>query len=219
MNEKRAFKIFCKKHTLGDQNKYILLFDTVDNFSSFNEKMIKETLDDNGYSSKYFSSDKNYLNRIILKSLNEFHSEKTCDLKIKQNLISIEILFYKGLYNECLSLINKTKRIKLASESQYLILEIIKWEKKCLGYSKGLLEAIKTNNLLDNYFDNIRSEKIITDFYYKSYYYKNSVGKTPQEQLEENFNEIFLDPIFKTKDDTRNIHTYIHTYIQIFFSI
>ncbi len=213
MNEKRAFKIFCKKHTIGGQNKYILLFDTIDNSSSFNEKMIKETLGDNGYSSKYFSSDKNYLNRIILKSLNEFHSEKTCDLKIKQNLISIEILFYKGLYNECLSLINKTKRIKLVSESQYLILEIIKWEKKCLGYSKGLLEAIKTNNLFDDYFDNIRSEKIITDFYYKSYYYKNSVGKTSQEQLEENFNEIFLDPIFKTKDDTRNINTNIFFYL------
>ena len=213
MNEKRAFKIFCKKHTLGDQNKYILLFDTIDNSTSFNETMIKETLDSNGYSSKYFSSDKNYLNRTILKSLNEFHSEKTCDLKIKQNLISIEILFYKGLYDECISLINKTKRIKLVSESQYLILETLKWEKKCLGYSKGLLEAIETNNSLDKYFDNIKSEKVITDFYYKSYYYKNSIGKTSQKQLEANFNEIFLDPIFKTKDDTRNINTNIFFYL------
>ena len=53
MNEKRAFKIFCKKHTLGVQNKYILLFDTVDNCSSFNEKMIKETLDDKNYFKNY----------------------------------------------------------------------------------------------------------------------------------------------------------------------
>jgi len=67
--------------------------------------------------------------RILLKSLNEFHSEKTCDLKIKQNLISIEILFYKGLYEECLQLITKTKRIKLANESQYLMLELLGWEK------------------------------------------------------------------------------------------
>lgn len=213
MNEKRAFKISCKKHTLGDQNKYLLLFDIIDSSSDFNEELIKETLVNNGYSSNYFSADKNYLNKTILKSLNEFHSEKTSDLKIKQNLISIEILFYKGLYEECLSLINKTKRIKLASESQYLILEIIKWEKKCIGYSQGLLEAIKTNNLLDPYFENIKSEKIITDFYYKSYYYKNSVGQISQEELIENFKDIFTDSIFKNGDETRNIHTNIFYYL------
>jgi hypothetical protein len=213
MNEKRAFKIFCKKHTLGNQNKYILLFDTIDNSSEFDEKMIKDTLDKNGYSSTYFSSDKNYLNKTILKSLNEFHSEKTCDLKVKQNLISIEILFYKGLYKECLSLINKTKRIKLISESPYLILEIIKWEKKCIGYSKGLLEAIQTNNLLDDYFENIKIEKKITDFYYKSYYYKNSIGKTPLKDLETYFDAIFNDSIFKNTEESRNINTNIFFYL------
>jgi len=118
MNEKRYFKIFCKQHTLGSQNKYVLLFDLIDNLKDFDEKHIKEELKKNDYSNKYFSSDINYLMRILLKSLNEFHSEKTCDLKIKQNLISIEILFYKGLYEECLHLITKTKRIKLANESQ-----------------------------------------------------------------------------------------------------
>jgi hypothetical protein len=213
MNEKRAFKIFCKKHILGDQNKYILLFDTIDNCIEFDEVLVKQNLKVKGYTHKYFSSDKNYLTKTILRSLNEFHSEKTCDLKIKQNLISIEILFYKGLYKECLSLIKKTKRIKLASESPYLILETIKWEKKCIGYSKGLIEAIETNNLLDNYFDNIKSEKIITDFYYKSYYYKNSIGKTPKKELEANFNEIFKSEIFKNKDEARNIHSNIFFYL------
>jgi hypothetical protein len=213
MNEKRAFKIYCKKHTLKDKNKYILLFEAIDHcndFNDFNEKKIKESLEINGYSNKYFSSDKNYLNEIILKSLNEFHAKKTCDLKIKQNLISIEIMFYKGLYKECIDLINKTKRIKLINESQYLILEVLKWEKKCLGYSKGLSEAIKTNNSLDKYFKNIIEEKKITDFYYKSYFYKNSIGKSSREELKEKFNKMFLDPVFKYKDDKRSVHTNIY---------
>ncbi len=213
MNEKRAFKIFCKKHTLGNQNKYILLFDTIENAKKIDDELIKESLEEHGYSSKYFSSDKNYLNKTILKSLNEFHSEKTSDLKMKQNLISIEILFYKGLYNECLSLINKTKRIKLGAESKYLMLETIKWEKKCLGYSKGLFEAIKTNNLLDLYFDKIKNEKVITDFYYKSYLYKNSIGKMPLKELKNNFEEIFEHEIFNKSDETRNIQTNIFFYL------
>lgn len=213
MNEKRSFKIFCKKHILGDQNKYSLLFDAIDKSETFDESNIKETLLANGYSDKYFSSDKNYLTKSILKSLNEFHAEKTSELKIKQNLISIEILFYKGLYEECLNLVNKTKRIKLVEESQYLKLELNKWEKKCLGYSKGLLEAIKTNNLLDDYFDVIKYEKLITDLYYKSYYYKNSVGKIPRQTLEENFKDLFKNPVFKQPDHPKSIHINIFYYL------
>lgn len=213
MNEKRSFKIFCKKHILGDQNKYSILFDSIDNSVSFNEHDIKNTLLVNGYSDKYFSSDKNYLIKTILKSLNEFHAEKTSELKIKQNLISIEILFYKGLYEECLNLINKTKRIKLSEESQYLKLELNKWEKKCLGYSKGLLEAIKTNNLLDNYFEVIKYEKLITDLYYKSYYYKNSIGKIPQETLEKNFKDLFKSSVFKNPEHPKSIHINIFFYL------
>ena len=39
-----------------------------------------------------------YLNKIILRSLNEFHHEKTISLKLQNHIKSVEILFYKGLY-------------------------------------------------------------------------------------------------------------------------
>ena len=213
MNEKRYFKIFCKQHTLGSQNKYVLLFDLIDGYEDFNEKEIKAGLDQQDYSSKYFSSDMNYLTRILLKSLNEFHSDKTCDLKIKQNLISIEILFYKGLYEECLNLIIKTKRIKLAEESQYLMMELLSWEKKCLGYSKGLLEAITVNDKLDACFDTLRESKLIMDLYYKSYFYKNSVGKVSQEKVLEDFEELLKSDVLKTKSDLATIHTTIYYFL------
>ena len=116
MNEKRYFKIYCKQHVLNGQNKYVLLFDLIDQQSVFNDSSIKLELKKHKFSTNNFSSDINYLTRILLKCLNEFHAEKTSDLKIKQNLITIEILFYKGLYEECLQLISKTKRIKLLLE-------------------------------------------------------------------------------------------------------
>lgn len=209
MNEKRYFKIFCKQHTLGSQNKYVLLFELIDELDGFNEVFIKEELEKKKYSNKYLSSDMNYLTRILMKSLNEFHSEKTCSLKIKQSLISIEILFYKGLYEECLNLINKTKRIKLANESQYLILELLNWEKKCLGYSKGLLEAIEVNNKLDIYFDTLKEAKLIADLYYKSYFYKNSVGKVSQKKVEHDFEELINSDILKNISNQAKIQTTI----------
>jgi hypothetical protein len=216
MNEKRYFKIFCKQHTLGSQNKYVLLFDLIDNLKEFNEELVKEGLKKKEYSNKYFSADMNYLTRILMKSLNEFHSEKTCDLKIKQNLISIEILFYKGLYEECLNLINKTKRIKLANESQYLILELLNWEKKCIGYSKGLLEAIEVNNTIGSYFSVLKDAKLITDVYYKSYFYKNSIGKISRKDVELDFDELLKSEILSKKNRQSTIRTDI--YYQLIYS-
>jgi hypothetical protein len=41
MNEKRYFKIYCKQHVLNGQNKYVLLFDLIDQQTDFNDSSIK----------------------------------------------------------------------------------------------------------------------------------------------------------------------------------
>lgn len=209
MNEKRYFKVFCSRHILGSQNSYVTLFNILQKMKEFDEELFKKRLKENDYSPKFISSDMNYLKKIILKSLNEFHAEKTLDIKIKNQLVSIEILFYKGLYEECLHLIGKVKRSKLVNENQYLILEIINWERKCIGYSKGLLKAIEVNNSLSNYYDKLHENKTITDFYYKSYFYKNSVGKIPIEKIKEDFDVIFESELFKTQLVFSNLHSEI----------
>lgn len=195
MNEKRYFKIYCKQHVLNGQNKYVLLFDLIDQQTVFDDSTIKAELKKHKFSINNFSSDINYLTRILLKCLNEFHSEKTSDLKMKQNLITIEILFYKGLYEECLHLISKTKRIKLAEENKNLLSDLLNWEKKCVGYSKGLLGAIEVNNKLDLYFDDLKEKKIITDLYYKSYNFKNIIGKISIENLTTEFENFVIIPL------------------------
>lgn len=195
MNEKRYFKIYCKQHVLNGQNKYVLLFDLIDQQTVFDDSTIKAELKKHKFSINNFSSDINYLTRILLKCLNEFHSEKTSDLKMKQNLITIEILFYKGLYEECLHLISKTKRIKLAEENKNLLSDLLNWEKKCVGYSKGLLGAIEVNNKLDLYFDDLKEKKVITDLYYKSYNYKNIIGKISIENLTTEFENFVIIPL------------------------
>jgi hypothetical protein len=207
MNEKRYFKIYCKHHVLNGQNKYVLLFDLIDQQTDFNDSSIKLELKKHKFSTNNFSSDINYLTRILLKCLNEFHSEKTSDLRMKQNLITIEILFYKGLYEECLHLISKTKRIKLATENKNLLSDLLNWEKKCVGYSKGLLGAIEVNNQLDVYFDDLKEKKIITDLYYKSYNFKNIIGKLSPENLIHEFETTIIKPLNKKQFQLKTLQS------------
>ena len=111
MSEKRYFKIFSERHTIGEQNKYIALFDELDRAEKEVDTDLKLKLKKLGVNPDFISADKNYLYHLILRSLNVFHDSKTYNLEIKQSLISIEILFHKGLYHESLKLIAKAEEL------------------------------------------------------------------------------------------------------------
>ena len=44
MSEKRYFKIFSERHTIGEQNKYIALFDELDKTEEENDNELKKKL-------------------------------------------------------------------------------------------------------------------------------------------------------------------------------
>jgi hypothetical protein len=195
MNEKRHFKMFFQRHNFGGQSKQLLLFDLINKFSTIDEKLIKNKIKDYNYSDKNISYDINYLNKTILRALNDFHFGKTINLKIKENLKSIEILFYKGLYEECLKLINQTKKVSLKNENEFLTLDLLNWEKKCVGYSSGFYAAQTINKEIDDYFILIKDNREITDLYYHSYYLKNSVGKITLQKIVDEFEDLIKNPL------------------------
>lgn len=199
MNEKRYFKIYCSKNMVGNQNKYVEIYNYITKIEDFEEQEITKELKSKNYSTVNIASDINYLSKIVFKSLNEFHSEKLNDIKVKNTLNTIEILFYKGLYEECITMIHKLKIGKSIKENPYLLMNLLNWEKKCVGYSKGLLEAIEINNGLTENIKNITQIQEITDCYYKSYYYKNNVGKIPIEKLRNDFEDLMKHSIFSKK--------------------
>ena len=194
MNEKRYFKLFINRSIFGDENKYLYIFDIFNNNPDLNEETLKNNIKKKGFSDKNISYDMNYLNKIILRSLNEFHFEKTISLKLQNHIKSIEILFYKGLYEECLKIIQKAKKLSLKNENEVLLLELLNWEKKCMGYSKGFYGAMSVNEKIDTYFNYIKENREITDLYYHSYFLKNNVGKINFEKI-----EIELDKIIKNR--------------------
>ena len=197
MNEKRYFKLFINRSIFGDENKYLLLFDIFNSNQVINENTLKKYIKNKGFSDKNISYDMNYLNKIILRSLNEFHFEKTISLKLQNHIKSVEILFYKGLYEECLKIIQKATKLSKKNENEVLMLELLNWEKKCMGYSKGFYGAMSVNEKIDNYFNHIKENREITDLYYHSYYLKNNVGKIQIEKIIEEFEKIINNPLLK----------------------
>jgi hypothetical protein len=129
MSEKRQFKIFSTRHILHSENKYLQLFDVLDEMEEYDETALKETLLAKNKLILYFKADMNFLYQQILKSLVLFHSGKTTPLILNERISVIEILYYKGNFAQCIKEITKAAAIARTTESFSSLLTVLQYEK------------------------------------------------------------------------------------------
>lgn len=213
MSEKRYFKIFSERHTIGPQNKYVALFDQLDKAEKEDDSEIKNNLKKNGINPEFLSADKNYLYNLILRSLNDFHDSKTYNLEIKEALLSIEILFHKGLYHESLKLISKTERLAEECENFSLMIDLLMWKKKCSGYSLGLKKAAEANMLIDKFITLLNNLKRITDLYYESNVLQANYEKFSKKEVLKKFENILEQPELKSEKNVLSFSAKIFYYL------
>jgi hypothetical protein len=127
MSEKRYFKIHSTRHIIGETNNYTRLFEAIENQEEYNEEEIKQKFEGETFI-KHLPSEKHYLYNHILESLNAFYKEKTFLTRSSNTLISIEILYNRGLFVQCLKLINKIKAEAYELEKFSALLIILRWE-------------------------------------------------------------------------------------------
>ena len=127
MSEKRHFKIHSSRHTIGEANNYERLFDAIDKQDSYNEDEIKKTFAGELFI-KHLPSEKHYLYNHILESLNSYHKEKTFLARHSNIIISIELLYNRGLFDQCMKLIKKAKEEAYSLEKFSVLLIILRRE-------------------------------------------------------------------------------------------
>lgn len=126
--EKRYFKIFAGKNSDAD-NVYIRLFEAIDRQNSYDEKALREKFRDEPFV-KQLHVAKNYLYKVLLRSLAAYHSKTSVNAQVLELLRTVEILFEKGFYKQCLKLINKGKALCAEYEKHILLAQLCEWEAK-----------------------------------------------------------------------------------------
>lgn len=197
MSEKRYFKIFSGRHIIGSQNKSWELFDIMEGLSLEDDNAIKAALSKRGISAEFLSADKNYLYQLMLKSLNAFHDSKTTNLEIKDLLVSIEILFHKGLYEEALKLVKRGEELAAQCENYQLRIDLLMWKKKCAGYSLGLNNAAEANHEITEQVKQLEFLKRVTDLYYESNILQANNEKYGRKEILQRFRQITEAPELK----------------------
>lgn len=127
MSEKRHFKIHSSRHVIGKGNNYLKLFDAVASQKQYNEEKIREQFSGNSFI-RHLPSEKHYLYDHVLEGLNSFHKEKTFLSRHANTLISIELLYNRGLFAQCSKLISRAKKEAYSLEKFSVLLIILRWE-------------------------------------------------------------------------------------------
>lgn len=126
-SEKRYFKLFCISQK-GDNN-YWRLFEAIDAQEEFDEEELKKKFDGEAFV-KQLHVTKNYLYKLILSSLRQYHSKISKDAELKDLLRNIEILFIKELYDQCHYEIQKAEKMARQYEKSTALIEVLGWKRR-----------------------------------------------------------------------------------------
>jgi len=160
--EKGYIKKQAGVHVIGDQNKYIKIFDAIDKQKEYDEEALIRMFDGEPILNN-FAVAKNYLFKFILKCLEQYHN--TVKSELRSTLNHIEILYNKNLPSIAKKMLIKAKSTAKEYELYEFMEEIIDWEIVLL-----VEEATPQNylTLVNKYFaelnDSIDKKKTIISY-------------------------------------------------------
>ena len=211
-SEKRYFKLLSSRHTIGEENNYILLFDFIDKQEIYDEMELKLHFKGESFLNK-LSITKKRLYDHILNALDNFHSQSNIESQIFKMIHSAEILSHKTLYAQAKKTLISAEKLAEKNELTNILIHIRTKFKVLLEKNnyidiqeKQLLEILKEDESLQ---DKSRDESNL-----------HGVARTDKEKVE--YDHIFaqLDKLPNIKDpNTESIYLRNHIKSAYFFSI
>lgn len=224
-HEKRYFKLYSSRHTIGDENNYVLLFDAIEAQKEYSEEEILKKFKKTAFIHQ-FSIAKARLYNAILRSLDAYHADSSVNSQLKRQLHFAEILFRKTLYGQCSRVLQSAKKLAQKYEKYSSLLEISRMEKELIEknyYSGQNEEHIK--NILEE--DLLILEKMKNHSEYWSiksdfFSWMNKKGQARNEQELTKFKKIIDNILLKSEKkalSTETKYLYYHIYSAYFFAI
>lgn len=168
-------KAFFRKNlpvTSAADTTYIKIFDALDGMQEYDEDLLLKKLKVKKVGTS-FSVAKNYLQKALLKSLQQFHAEKSASSTLYSYLEQVEILTQKGLYQMAQKTLERAKELAKDSERLTHWLESLQQLRKVvsnLPIDKHTLEYLDAlQNEVSEVLDKMRNENIIYTISKKQY--------------------------------------------------
>ncbi len=120
-SEKRYFKIYAGKSS-SEQN-YLKVFGAIDKMDQYDEKILIQSLGSSSLA-RQLPVLKNYLYKLILKSLRNYGADKSIDFQIKEMIMNSQLLMERGLNEQSHKQLEKASKLAREQERYEYMAEI-----------------------------------------------------------------------------------------------
>ena len=122
-SEKRYFKIEASKHGGDKKNHYVKLFDAIEAMNEYDEEALKKKFRNESFVKHLFVT-KNYLYKLIMKSLRSYSKKDAEQFGVQDTLRDANILLDKGLVDQHNKLLGQARKQMVQNENHLQLLEI-----------------------------------------------------------------------------------------------
>ncbi|WP_421920711.1 hypothetical protein [Marinifilum sp.] len=126
-SEKRNFKLYANRISSEKETKFLQLFDVLDKMEEYNETTILKKAKD--IKQLQLPNLKAHLYKQLLTSLRLTQINHDISISIREQIDHAKVLYNKGLYQQSLRLLDKTKTLARRNKKNILVYEIIQFEK------------------------------------------------------------------------------------------
>ena len=224
-SEKGYFRKYSNKYS-SKQNAYLKIFDAIEkqtrNQDEYNEEAIKKYFIKENFS-KQFSVAKDYLYKLILKSLTQSYSGNPVKSNLLDMMNSIEVLYNRCFFEQTSKLIKKSKSLAYDTENFLILYELLQWEKNILQETVGDEIIIKCDEIY-------QEEKACIELFAESSKIKNIYTKVTSIILTNGFlrekkdillmKKLVSDPIMKDINILKSFQakTFYHDILGVYYS-
>lgn len=141
--EKRFFRVNAQRKGSPGANLYLRLFDILLNLKEYKEDEVKAHFLGEPCL-RQFTRTKNYLYESVLQSLKDFHADRHVELRIRNDLDKVKVLFDRSLFNQALTRLSRCKKLAVEYDLTTFLPNILHWERQLLKKTrpKGLVEKL-----------------------------------------------------------------------------
>lgn len=148
--ERKNFRLYASRNSNSSKSpKFLRLFDLIDKQKEYDEVKLKNQI--GKITNSQFSNLKRNLATQVLKSLRLIHIQKEMNLQIREQQDFAQILYGKGMYLQSLKVLDRAKSLAIKSNHNFLLLEILEFEK--LIESRHITRSRKIKNKVENLID------------------------------------------------------------------
>lgn len=162
--EKRYFRLYVTGISGKDGNQYLVLFDAMRKMKVFDHEMLQKKMEGHSLVT-YLPTARNYLYRLILKSMRAYSSEKSPHRQLRGLISDAVYLYDKTLYKQSYKVIRKARKIAEKIGDLNSKLEILTWERKLIKLTGGAARAEEIQSLIVEEAKVLRSKQNYHAFY------------------------------------------------------